>query len=84
MKYVIWILIVLLVVLHQDVWFWDDPQLLFGFLPIGLAYQMALSLAAAGVWLLATIIAWPVEDAEVEKLAKGKTAGPEPPQEAGS
>jgi hypothetical protein len=74
---------VLLIVLHQDFWFWDDPQLLLGFLPIGLAYQMALSVAAAGVWLLATIIAWPVEDAEVEKLAEGKPAESDAPQEAG-
>ncbi|MEQ8790943.1 MAG: DUF3311 domain-containing protein [Pirellulaceae bacterium] len=82
MKYVVWILIALLVVLHQDVWFWDDPQLLFGFLPVGLAYHMVLSLAAAAVWLLATIVAWPVDDEEIKSLTKAKLP-PEAAREAG-
>ncbi len=59
MKNVVWGLVVLLVVLHQDVWFWDDDQtLFFGFLPIGLAYP-GLSVAAAVTWFLATKYAWP-------------------------
>jgi hypothetical protein len=72
MKYVVWTLIALLIVLHQDVWFWDDRRLVFGFLPVSLAYHMALSLAAAAVWYLATIFAWPVRDEEEAALiAKG-------------
>jgi hypothetical protein len=32
--------------LHQDVWFWRDARpLVFGFLPIGLAYHAAYTLA---------------------------------------
>ena len=65
MKLLVWSLIALLVVLHQDVWFWGDDRLLLGFLPITLGYQACISLAASLVWLLAVNVAWPVDD---EKL----------------
>ena len=69
MKYLVWTLIALLIVLHQDFWFWEDRRLVFGFLPVSLAYHMSLSLAAAAVWFLATIFAWPVKDEEPTALA---------------
>lgn len=50
-----------LLLLHHDPWFWDDPTLLFGFLPIGLAYHMAYTLAAAVLWYFASKYAWPLE-----------------------
>ena len=62
MKYFVWFLIVLLVVLHQDFWNWTDGQLVFGFLPVGLAYHVAHSLAAVLIWLLAVRYAWPADD----------------------
>jgi len=59
MKPVVWGLALLLVVVHQDFWFWDDRTLVFGFMPIGLFYHALFSLAAAGVWALAVKFAWP-------------------------
>ena len=59
MKYVVWGLVVLLVILHQDNWFWDDARLVFGFMPIALLYHAGLSVAAGITWYLATIFAWP-------------------------
>jgi len=59
MKYVVCGLVVALIVLHQDFWFRDDSTLVFGFMPIGLAYHAALSLEAGGVWLLAALFCWP-------------------------
>ena len=56
-----WGLFVLLLVLHHDWWFWTDGRLLFGFLPIGLAYQILISLAAAALWGWAAFYAWPRE-----------------------
>ena len=52
--------VVVLYVLHQDIWFWRTARpLVFGFLPIGLAYHAVFSVAAALVlWLLVTH-AWP-------------------------
>ena len=59
--------VALLYVLHQDVWFWREARpLVFGFLPIGLFYHAAFTVASAGVlWLLVTF-AWPthLDDSE--------------------
>ena len=59
MKYVIWGLVVLLIVLHQDNWFWDRPTLVFGFMPVGLLYHVGISLAAGIVWCFAIRYCWP-------------------------
>ncbi len=45
--------------LHQDFWLWNDRTLLLGFLPVGLAYHAGYSIAAAALWALAVIFAWP-------------------------
>jgi hypothetical protein len=52
--------VALLYVLHQDLWFWRQARpLVFGFLPIGLFYHVAFTVAtAAALWLLVTF-AWP-------------------------
>jgi hypothetical protein len=69
MKRTIWLLVGLLVVLHQDYWQWDDTSLCFGFLPYTLAYHAALSLLAAAVWLLAASFFWP-HQLEVDTLSE--------------
>ncbi len=52
--------IVALYALHQDVWFWRTARpLVFGFLPIGLAYHAAYCVAAAALMWLLTRVAWP-------------------------
>ena len=45
--------------LHQDFWLWDDPTLVLGFLPVGLAYHAVYSLVVAGAWYLTLRYAWP-------------------------
>jgi hypothetical protein len=53
------LVVLVVIVLHQDIWFWTDKTLVFGFLPIGLAYQMGYSvLASLTMWLLVRF-AWP-------------------------
>lgn len=49
----------LLAVLHQDTWNWDDVSLVFGFLPVGLAYHAGYSIAVAVFWALVIKFAWP-------------------------
>lgn len=61
MRYVIWALVVLLIILHQDNWNWDKGDLVFGFIPIGLAWHAGISIAASVVWFLSTLFAWPKE-----------------------
>lgn len=56
----VWAVVVLLAILHQDVWFWGDQTLVLGFMPIGLFYHAMFSLACGGVWALAVKFAWPV------------------------
>ncbi len=66
MARLIYIALILLAILHQDFWLWDDATLMFGFMPVGLAYHSAYCIVAAGVWYLATRYAWPVDDSEEE------------------
>jgi hypothetical protein len=65
-KQVIWLLILLLVILHQDFWLRSDGRLLMGFMPIGLAYHIGLTIAAAVTWWLATILIWPAAEDVVD------------------
>ncbi len=60
MNRILLILVVALIILHQDNWFWEDPTLAFGFMPVGLCYHACLSLAAACVWFLAARYCWPL------------------------
>ncbi|QDT70095.1 hypothetical protein MalM25_30400 [Planctomycetes bacterium MalM25] len=61
MHQVVWGLVLLLLILHQDVWFWSDGTLVFGFMPIGLFFHACLSVAASVTWFLATKHCWPEE-----------------------
>ena len=56
----LFIAVIALYVLHQDIWFWRTAHpLVFGFVPIGLFYQACFSVAASLLmWLLVTF-AWP-------------------------
>jgi hypothetical protein len=63
---VITTLVVLLLILHQDNWFWTSNTLLFGFLPIGLFWHACISIGATFTWFLATKIAWPFDDRQTE------------------
>lgn len=65
-KKLVYLALIVLTVIHQDFWWWDDPTLVLGFLPIGLAYHAAYSVAAAALWWTALRVAWP---SEVEAFA---------------
>ena len=52
--------VVVLYMLHQDVWFWREARpLVFGFLPIGLFYHAVFTLASSGALWLLVRYAWP-------------------------
>jgi hypothetical protein len=61
-----------LAVLHQDSWNWDNPSLVFGFLPVGLAYHAGFSMVAAAFWALVIRHAWP---RHLEAWADGEDDG---------
>jgi hypothetical protein len=53
-------LIAALYLLHQDFWFWRQARpLVFGFLPIGLAYHAAFTLATSLVLAGLVKLLWP-------------------------
>lgn len=68
-------LVLLLLILHQDNWFWTDGRLVFGFLPIGLFWHVLISIGAALTWALATKIAWPVSETDAADGATDSEGG---------
>jgi hypothetical protein len=61
------VLVVAVYVLHQDFWNWKAAEpLVFGFLPIGLAYQAGYSVLAAVTMALLVKFAWPKHLEDVE------------------
>jgi hypothetical protein len=60
MRVALFLLIAAVYAAHQDIWNWGktDPMV-FGFLPVGLAYQAAYSIAAAALMALLVLSAWP-------------------------
>lgn len=68
-KYLLFLAVFVLYVLHQDIWFWRSARpFVFGFIPIGLFYHACFSVAAAGVLALLVKYAWPHHlEEEVER-----------------
>jgi hypothetical protein len=59
MKWLLVIVVLVVAVLHQDSWFWKDRALVFGFLPIGMAYHALYSILASLTMALLVKVAWP-------------------------
>ena len=58
-------------VLHQDSWNWKEAYpLVFGFLPIGLAYQAGYSILAAVMMAVLVKTVWPKHLEDVQPEAK--------------
>jgi hypothetical protein len=73
-KLLLTVSILLLYLLHQDVWFWREARpLVFGFLPIGLAWHGAYCVAVALLMWWLTRVAWP---AHLERPSTTLGAGP--------
>jgi hypothetical protein len=68
-------LILAVYVLHQDFWNWNNADLIFGFLPVGLAYHAGYSILAAVMMAVLVKTAWPkhLEDVQPQDGAETKT-----------
>lgn len=79
MKWILLLLTIALIVLHQDFWNWDkvDPRL-FGFLPIGLAYHAGFAAACAVLMGLFVKFAWPAHLENVEGVLPSATNSDRP------
>jgi hypothetical protein len=70
-KLLLLLLILAVYAAHQDIWNWSksDP-LVFGFLPIGLAYQAGYSIVASALMAVLVAFAWPKHLEEQDPPAK--------------
>ncbi len=57
-RYLLYLALLALYILHNDLWLWHDPSLVLG-LPVGLLYHIAFCTAAAVLMALPVTCAWP-------------------------
>jgi Protein of unknown function (DUF3311) len=57
----LYVSLLVLFLLHQDFWLWDDSTLLLGFLPLGLAYHAVFCVATSFLMYLLVVYCWPDE-----------------------
>jgi len=73
------LLVVAVYMLHQDYWNWKQAQpLIFGFLPVGLAYHAGYSILAAITMAVLVKFAWPVH---LENVQPENEAAAQPREE---
>ena len=68
-QWILYIALVVLFLLHNDFWLWDNPKRVMG-LPVGLLYHIGFCAAAAILMVLVINHAWPqhLRDEDVDKL----------------
>jgi hypothetical protein len=59
MKALLTLMVIAMVFLHHDTWNWTKRDLVFGLLPVGLAYQAFYGILASIVLALLVKFAWP-------------------------
>jgi hypothetical protein len=57
-RWILYVGLLALYLLHNDLWFWHDRSLVLG-LPIGLLYHFGFCLAASVLMFLLVTYAWP-------------------------
>jgi hypothetical protein len=67
MKWIAALWVVVLLALHQDMWFWKDKTLVFGLIPIGLCYHALYTVVASMTMWMLVKVAWPSEFDHVER-----------------
>jgi hypothetical protein len=70
-KWILYLALFALYLLHNDLWLWNDARLVFG-IPIGLVYHIGFALAASLLMLLLVKFAWP-SHLEVDWKEESKT-----------
>ena len=77
-KLLLFLLIAAVYALHQDLWNWRIAEpLIFGFLPIGLAYHAAYGVLASVLMAILVKTAWPGELEQLEE-PPANSRNPEP------
>ena len=77
-KVLLTLLVCVVYLLHQDYWNWEQANpLIFGFLPIGLAYHAGYSILASITMAVLVKFAWPKHLEEVQPQTETKAEPPE-------
>lgn len=78
MGYLLALAVLVFYFLHQDFWFWRQARpFVLGFIPIGLFYHAAYSIASAGLMGLLVKYCWP---GHLEEEVAGIKPSPPPPE----
>ena len=73
------LLVLAVFLLHQDCWNWKKAEpLVFGFLPVGLAYHAGYAVLAAFMMALLVKFAWPAGLDDVESKLEDGNKTPKP------
>jgi hypothetical protein len=68
----LYLALVALYLLHNDLWLWNDARLVFGH-PVGLAYHIGFAIVTSIVLTLLVIHAWPEHlDREAQESEEGR------------
>jgi hypothetical protein len=68
----LFLMIGVMYLLHQDFWNWSNGSLVFGFLPAGLAYHAGYSLLASAMMAILVECAWPKHLEDTKPVDQGK------------
>ncbi len=80
-KLLLFLLAATVYLLHQDFWNWNKVEpLVFGFLPVGLAYHAGFSILAAIMMAVFVKLAWPKN---LEEVAQASSLRNDSPARAG-
>jgi hypothetical protein len=76
-KVLLFLFIAAVYLLHQDTWNWKNSDLVFGILPVGLAYHAGYSILAAIMMAVLVKWAWPghLEQTEPHDASSDETKG---------
>ena len=72
------LLVLAVFLLHQDFWNWRNGGLVFGCLPVGLAYHAAYAIVAACLMAVLVKFAWPAELGRFESELDDEDKPPKP------
>jgi hypothetical protein len=77
-------LVAVLVVLHQDFWWWHRVEpMVFGFIPIGLAHHVGISLAASLLGWVVVRYCWPDDVDAPDDAPPAESRSPASPESGG-
>ena len=71
-KFLLFVMLAGVYVLHQDLWNWKNSTLWFGFLPAGLAYHAGYSILASIMMAILVKTAWPKNLEQIKPDEKDK------------